>query len=61
MPTYLNWKGPKGRETVDEFEREPNQTAKEFREHVDRMIAEYHLAQIFVYRSFIPCANWRDD
>lgn len=61
MPTYLNWKSTKGRETVDEFSREPNQTAKEFREYVDRMIAEYDLAKMPVYRSSRPCANWRDD
>jgi hypothetical protein len=60
-PTYLNWRGPCGRETVDEFTREPDQTWKEFRKYVRAMVAEYHMAGMAVYTSSRPCKGWTDD
>lgn len=59
---YLNWKGSlQGRETVDEFTREPDQTPKEFRAYVQSMKREYMLAGMSVYQSSRPCANWRTE
>ena len=60
MTVYLNWKGPQGRETVDEFSPEPGQTPREFRAYVREMVAEYHLAGMTVYRSSRPCKGWRE-
>ena len=59
MKTYLNWNGPMGRETVDEFSQEKGQTWKEFRAYVREMIAEYHAAGMNVYRSSRACNNWK--
>lgn len=56
---FLNWKGPQGRETVDEFTPEPDQTSKEFRRYVREMVGEYHLAGMAVYQSSRACANWK--
>ena len=58
MTIYLNWKGPQGRETIDEFSPEPGQTRREFRAYVRKMVAEYHISGMAVYRSSRPCANW---
>jgi hypothetical protein len=60
MIVYLNWKGPQGRETVDEVFREPGQPSRDFRAYVRSIVAEYHLAGMNVYRSSRPCANWRE-
>jgi len=58
MKIYLNWKGPKGLETVDEFAREPGQSLAEFRGEVRRMVREYRLAGMGVYPSRRPCRAW---
>ena len=58
MTVYLNWKGPQGRETVDEFSPEEGQTPQEFRAYVRAMVSEYHLAGMAVYRSSRPCNGW---
>lgn len=58
-PVFLNWKGPQGRETVDEFDPEPGQTPKDFRRYVRDMVREYHLAGMAVYQSSRACANWK--
>jgi len=55
MTVYLNWRGPQGRETVDEFTREPTQPYRKFREYVNRMVNEYRLAGMDVHRSSRPC------
>jgi hypothetical protein len=55
---YLNWKGPQGRETVDEFTRDPAQTPKEFRAYVREMVSNYHDSKIAVYPSSRHCSNW---
>ena len=60
MTIYLNWKGPQGRETLDEFTREPKQTQREFMVYIREMIREYQAAGMSVYRSSRCCANWRD-
>jgi hypothetical protein len=55
---FINYRGPQGVETVDEFEPEPGQTAAAFRAYVSEMVAEYQLAGMAVYSSSRPCANW---
>ena len=60
MTIYLNWKGPQGRETLDEFTRETGQTQRDFMIYVRKMIDEYRTAGMNVYRSSRCCANWRD-
>lgn len=57
---YLNLKTSRGRETVDEFTRDENQTPKEFRSYVNQMIREYHIAGIPVYKSSRCCGNWKE-
>jgi len=52
---FLNWKSGYGTETVDQFTQEPGQTLKEFREYVNKMIKEYHLAGMSVYTSQREC------
>ena len=60
---YLNWKGPQGRETVDEFT--PGEGApldwREFRRYVSDMCAEYAMSGMPVYQSSRMCANWREE
>lgn len=58
-PIYLNMKGSYGIETVDEFTREENQSPKEFRQYVSKMISEYHLAGMGVYRSSRCTNDWK--
>jgi len=60
MTVYLNWNGPQGRETVDEFSPEPGQTVREFRAYVAAMVAEYNLAGMAVYRSSRPRRGWKE-
>ena len=61
MTVFLNWRGPAGRETVDEFSPEPGQDRRAFRRYVRDMVAEYHLAGMAVYPSSRPCRGWRMD
>jgi len=60
MTVYLNWRGPQGRETVDEFTCDPAQSYREYNRYINSMVNEYRLAGMNVYRSSRPCANWRD-
>lgn len=62
MTVYLNWKGPQGRETVDEFTRGQDAPAdrREFRAYVRQMVAEYMTAGMAVYRSSRPCKAWKE-
>jgi hypothetical protein len=60
MTVYLNWKGPKGRETVDQVDRADFTSAKEMRAEVRRLIGEYQLCNMAVYSSSRPCAGWSD-
>jgi hypothetical protein len=56
---YLNMKTPQGIETVDEFTKETNQTAKDFRVYVKKMIMEYQIAGMAVYRSTRSTRDWK--
>jgi len=58
MTTYLNMKTKQGVETVDEVSIELNQSPKEFRVYLAKMIAEYKLAGIDVYRSSRCTKEW---
>lgn len=60
---YLNWKGPQGRETVDQFTPGHDAPAapKAFRAYVRQMVAEYKMSGMSVYRSSRPCKGWNDD
>ena len=58
-PIYLNMKGNYGVETVDEFTREETQTSKEFRIYVSKMVSEYHLAGMGVYKSSRCTNEWK--
>ena len=55
---FLNWRGPQGVETVDEFAPEDGQTWNQFRAYVRAMVREYHLAGMAVYRSSRACRSW---
>ena len=58
MTVYLNWNGPQGKETVDEFSPEQGQTMREFRAYVREMMREYYTAGMSVYRSSRCCKGW---
>lgn len=58
-PIYLNMKTSQGIETVDEFSREQNQSTKEFKQYVNQMVSEYHLAGMNVYRSSRSTNDWK--
>lgn len=56
---YLNWKGPQGRETVDELDPEDFNTLAEYKQEARRLASEYTLAGMAgVYWSGRPCKNW---
>lgn len=56
---YLNWKGPQGRETVDELDRADFASARDMRREVSRLISEYAMAGMGgVYSSCRKCQNW---
>lgn len=57
---YLNWKGPQGRETVDQIDLADFTNAREMRAEVRRLIDEYKLCRMDVYSSSRPCAGWLD-
>ena len=60
MTVYLNWRGSKGRETVDEFTRGVNAPSewREFRRYIRAMVREYAMCGVNVYQSSRPCSNW---
>ena len=61
MPTvYLNWRGPKGRETIDEVRSEDFRTKELWRREIRRLCLEYVNAGMDVYPSRRPCAGWND-
>jgi len=55
--TFLNWKGPQGRETIDEISRASFPTFQAYRLELRRLISEYHLAGMACYSSSRPCAR----
>lgn len=59
-PIYLNVRTGRGVETIDEFEKEPQQTYKEFKQYVSKMVNEYHLAGMPVYRSERCTKDWKN-
>lgn len=56
---YLNMKTSQGIETVDEFTREPGQDPRDFRKYVSKMVQEYRLAGMAVYRSSRCTKEWK--
>ena len=58
MKVYLNWRGPEGRETVDEFTKEAGQSVKDFLSYVRKMTQEYAMAGMHVYPSSRCCKSW---
>lgn len=58
---YLNLQTSSGRETVDEFSQEDNQSTKDFNTYVNQMVSEYHIAGMAVYKSSRPCLSWKED
>lgn len=60
---FFNWRGPIGRETVDEISRDEFPQGKEgfkqFRKEIQRLVGEYKLCGMAVYTSSRACANWR--
>ena len=58
MTIYLNMKTSHGIETVDEFTRQTEQTPKEFRAYLSKMVNEYHIAGMNVYKSSRPTRDW---
>lgn len=58
MKTFLNWHGPRGKETVDEFNSEDYQQFAEFRKQVLYAIREYRISEMNVYESSRKCKNW---
>lgn len=61
MIVFLNWKGPQGRETIDQMDTAEFASTKEFRAELSRLLGEYAMAGMpGVYRSSRCCANWKD-
>jgi hypothetical protein len=59
MIRYLNWKGPQGRETIDEFDS-TGMPWREARAERARLVDEYAMAGMpGAYWSSRMCANWR--
>lgn len=58
MPIYLNMRTSQGVETVDEFTRESEQSPKEFKQYIAKMITEYRLAGMNVYHSNRCAKEW---
>lgn len=61
---YFNWKGPQGRETVDQLDRADypatSEGYKAYRAEARRLAGEYALAGMNVYESSRCCAGWKD-
>lgn len=60
MTIYLNMKGPQGRETVDELRRVDFPDRRSFIKEANRLICEYALCGMNVYKSSRMCANWKE-
>jgi hypothetical protein len=58
--TYLNWRGPQGRETVDQLDSKDFPDWKAVRTELRRLIGEYSLCGMAVYPSTRMCGNWKD-
>lgn len=60
MKVYLNLKTSHGIETVDELNFKDFKTTREFKNEVKRLINEYHLAGMSVYRSSRCTNDWKN-
>lgn len=56
--TYINIKTSHGTETVDELSPENFKSLKEFRKELKRLINEYKIAGMQVYKSQRSCIDW---
>ena len=56
--TYINWRGPQGRETIDQIERQDFPTWKDYRTELRRLLGEYAVAGMNAYESSRPCSGW---
>lgn len=59
MKTYFNIKGHYGVETVDELSRKDFKTYTEYKAESKRLVSEYHMVGMGVYRSQRCTNDWR--
>lgn len=58
---FLNWRGPCGRETIDQLDSSDFPTRAAYRAEQSRLAGEYALAGMAgAYWSSRPCKGWRD-
>ena len=57
---YINYKGEHGTETVDCLDPKDFESFWEFRDELSRLIREYQIAGMDVYRSTRATKEWRD-
>lgn len=58
---YLNWKGPQGRETIDELDCGDFPDRRAYRAEKARLRSEYAMAGMSgAYWSSRPCAGWNE-
>ena len=57
---YFNIKSPYGIETIDELNKNDFNNMKEFRLEVKRLVLEYHIAGINVYKSSRCTKDWKN-
>lgn len=57
---FLNMRTSQGVETVDEFTREENQSPKDFRLYVSKMVKEYRIAGMNTYKSSRSTNDWKN-
>lgn len=60
MTIYLNMKTNQGIETVDEFTR-TTESIREFRKYVNKMLTEYRVAGMAVYKSQRSTKDWKNN
>lgn len=60
MTIYLNMKTNQGIETVDEFTR-TTESLREFRKYVNKMLTEYRVAGMDVYKSQRSTKDWKNN
>ena len=56
---FLNWKGPQGRETVDEINVSEFASRRAAMRYAATLQREYAIAGMFVYTSTRKCGNWK--
>ena len=60
MTIYLNMKTNQGIETVDEFTR-TTESIREFRKYVNKMLTEYRVDGMAVYKSQRSTKDWKNN